>query len=171
MEDIYEQIFEMAIKEVPNQHFRWEGEEVVIYKGFRISKKDGEYFWKDARHSDYFDPVDPDITEKILEIGFKKTIIEVMRHTDKDRLLDLKRKMEKLDAETKYWVKEASKAYNKMIKKTKNEVDQNKIKAAKSKYEKDKSKFLKKRGVVKSEKDALQSDIDLFESRIKMYNN
>lgn len=171
MKDIYRQIFEMAIKEVPHQLFKWADEEVIIYKGFRVSKKGDEYFWKDARHSDYFAPVDPDITEKIFELGFKKTIIEVMKHTDKDRLLKLKREMERLDAEVRYWISKSSAAYNKMISATKDCDDKKKIRSEISKYERAKSRFAKKRGVLKSEKESLQGDIDFFEARIKTYQN
>lgn len=169
MRDIYRQIFEMAIKEVPQNVFEWADEKVVIYKGFRISKKGDDYFWKDARYNDYFDPVDPVITEKILELGFKKTIIEVMKHTDKDKLLQLKREMERLDAEVKHWIGKSSAAYNKMVSATKK--NKNKAESEKKKYEKAKSRFAKKRGVLKSEKEALQADINFLESRIKIYQD
>ena len=170
MQDIYRQIFEMAEKELSHRVFIWYGEEAYIYRGFRISRKNNNYQWKDARYSDYMEEVDPLITEKILELGFCNAITEVMKHTDKIRLRQLKRNMEKLDAEVEHWIKEASKSYNKMKRAT-NSSDSEKALAAKKKYEKEKSRFAKKRGVIKSEREALQGDINFYESRINMYKN
>lgn len=161
----------MAVKEVPHKHFIWVDGEAVIYKGFRISKKGDVYSWHDARYSDYMEPVDPIITSKIIELGFCNAITEVTKHTDKIRVVELAREMEKIDAEVTYWTSEAYKAHNKSIKNQKKTKESAKLEAIKKKYEKEKSRFAKKRGVLKSEREALQADINFYESRVKLYNN
>lgn len=170
MQDTYRQIFEMAKRDCPEQVFRFHSEEAVIYFGFRISKKDGEYRWRDARFNDYFEPVDPIITEKILELGFKECILQVIRHTDEDRVVKLNRDMKQIEAEIDYWTAQASKAHNRMKKQvSKAQKDKEKIAKIKERCEKKKKKYAKKRGVLKSEKEALQADIKFYESRIKLY--
>ena len=178
MQDIFKQIFELAIKERPTILQSFSHEEAILYKGFKISKIKNDYKWEDTRYDNYYEPVDPKITEKVLENGFIKTLNEVMHHNDLDKVLNIHREVEKIDAEVSYWTKESTKLWNEFNNKSKkieeDEVDKGKketrISALRKKYERDKSLYQKKRRVLAEEKEEIRKDLVFYETRIKMYN-
>lgn len=180
MKDIFQKIFQMAVEELPDRHQTFQGEEAVLYRGFKISKVKDEYDWQDTRYSNYYEPVDPKVTENVLENGFSVTLNEVMLHNDKDKVLTLSREIEKKDAQIAYWAKESTKiwtTYNKkrtLINKDE-KIDENlrEVRKAtlKKRYEKKKDLFQKKRRVISEEREDLKVDKKFFESRIKLYNN
>lgn len=180
MQDIFKQIFEMAIKELPPRHQSFIGEEAVLYKGFKISKIKDKYFWQDTRYSNFYEVVDPKVTKKVLENGFSVTLNEVMLHNDKDKILILSREIEKKDALIGYWTKESTKIWTNYNKKRLNinkdekiTHEEKKLKRnnLKKRYDKKKDLFQKKRRVISEEREELKADKKFFESRIKLYNN
>ncbi len=159
----------MAKRDCPEKIY-FSPDECVIFYGFRISKIGNVYHWHDARYSDYFEPVDPIITEKVLELGFKECILQVIQHTDKERVVKLQRDLREIDAEINYWTAQASKAHSKMKKDVSGaEGDKEKIATIKKRFETKKNRFAKKRGVLKTEREALQADIKFYQSRVKLY--
>ena len=74
MQKIYRKIFEIACTELPHKHYIFGGEECVMYRGFKISLKEGVFYWEDTRDNNYYEPVDPLITNNILISGFLKTL-------------------------------------------------------------------------------------------------
>ena len=167
MEETYHKIFEMAVEELPNRHQTFQDEEAVMYRGFKISKRKTVYQWQDTRYSNYYETVDPKVTENVLENGFSVTLNEVMLHNDKDKVLNLSREIEKRDALIAYWAKESTKiwtAYNKrrtvINKDEKIDEDLRATRKAtlKKRYEKKKDLFQKKRRVISEERDDLKAD-------------
>ena len=180
MQDTLKKIFEMAILELPRRHQTFHDEEAVLYRGFKISKKNKLYYWQDTRYSNYYEPVDPKITEKVLENGFVITLTQVMSHNDKEKILDLTREIEKKDALIAYLAKESTKLWTSYIKKRtlinkdnkiQDEVKKTKKDTLKRRYEKKKNLYQKKRRVISEEREELKVDLKFFESRIKLYNN
>ena len=180
MQDIFRKIFNMAARELPDKYQTFHGEDAILYRGFKISKTKKGYSWKDTRYSDFYEPVDPKITEKVLEKGFCVTLNEVMLHNDKDKILNLLREIEVKDALISFWVKESTKIwtnYNKkrllINKDTKTTDEEKKVKRdlIRKRYEKKKTLYQKKRGVISEEREALKADLKFFESRVNLYNN
>lgn len=179
MQDIFRDIFQMAIQELPDRHYTFVGEEAVIYKGFKISLKEGVYYWQDTRYDDFYEVVDPKVTENVLSKGFSITLNEVMLHNDHDKVLNLSREIEKKDALIAYWAKESTKlwtTYNKrrtLINKDEKEDEKTKLSrkaTLKKRYEKKKNLYQKKRRVISEEREELKNDKKFFENRIKLYN-
>lgn len=180
MQDIFKQIFKMAIKEMPTRYHIFIGEKAVLYKGFKISKIKNEYFWQDTRYSNFYEVVDPKVTKKALENGFSVTLNEVMLHNDIDKVLILTRNIEKKDALIAYWTKESTKIWT-IYNRKKNSINKDKkithyeVKLKnnnlKKRYEKKKSLYQKKRRVISEEREDLKADKKFFESRIKLHNN
>lgn len=180
MQDILRQIFDMAVKELPDRYQTFHNEEAVLFKGFKISKDKDGYHWYDTRYSNYYEPVDPKVTENILENGFSFTLTEVMLHNDKDKVLTLAREIEEKDNLIVYWTSESSKLwanYNKRRKSVNeneelSKAEKDKKKASlKKRYERKKNLYQKKRRVISEERDELKADKKFFESRLKLYNN
>ena len=180
MQSIYKKIFEIAVAELPEKHYIFIGEEAVLYRGFKSSKSNKSYNWQDTRFSNYYEPVDPKITENILLKGFTKTLTEVMIHNDKDKLLTISREICEKDALIAYWAKESTRIwaeYSKKIRvlnkneKIKDEVKKKRKSSAKKGYMKKKSLYNKKREVIHKERLELKEDIKFFEARIRLYNN
>jgi hypothetical protein len=170
MQDTLKEIFDMALRDCPEKLFRFSGEEYIIFYGFRISRKGNVYEWKDARYNDYFEPVDPIITEKILELGFKECILKIVQHTNQERIVKLNRDLMEIDAEINHWTSLSSKAYNDMKKAlSEAEADPEKVADITKRFESKKKSFAKKRGVLKIEREALMADIKFYQSRIKLY--
>lgn len=169
----------MALIEVETPPFRFPEETVIIYKGFRVSRNsDGVYSWKDVRFSDYYEDVDPLITEKILELGFVNTLTMVMVHSDEDKLVRLNRRIINIDLEISYWVNKATQAYNdkkRSIRKANSSKSlsesgkKKKIASANRKYEKDKKLYEKKRRVLSEEKETIKLDLIFYENRINLF--
>lgn len=180
MQEIHRRIYEMALVEVARPPFDFLTEEVIIHKGFRICRTNkGEYHWKDARFDDYYEDVDPIITEKVLEIGFVKTLTLVMIHNDHDKLIELARRIVTIDKEIEYWVNQSTEIFNnrkrnvRSINQSKtlsNETKRKRIITANRKYEKDRKLFEKKRRILKEEKDDVRVDQTFYSSRIKAFN-
>jgi len=179
MQDIFKQIFDRAVSELPNRLQAFQDEDAVLYRGFKISKRKEGYYWQDTRYSNFYEKVDPKITEKVLENGFALTLNEVMLHNDKDKVLSLSREIEKKDALIAYWAKESTRiwtAFNKrknvISKDTKTDEETKLIRRAtlKERYEKKKDLFHKKRKVISEEREELKADMKFFDSRIKLYN-
>lgn len=180
MQDTFEKIFNIAIKDVPNNHFVFSGEEAVIYRGFKISKTKRGYKWQDTRYSDFYEVVDPKVTENVLEKGFSVTLTEVMLHSDRDKVLVMGREIEEKDSLIAHWAKESTRLWtdysrkrnniNKDIK-TEDEVKRVKKASLKKRYEKKKALYQKKRRVITEEREDLKADLKFFESRLKLYNN
>jgi len=179
MQDTYQKIFEIAVDELPDRHFTFHNEEAVLYRGFKISKNKDGYKWQDTRYSDFYEIVDPRITENVLKRGFSVTLNEVMLHNDEEKVLNLSREIEKKDALIAYWAKESTKLWTNYNKKrtiiNKDEKIDEDLKASrkatlKQRYEKKKNLYQKKRKVISEEREDLKVDKKFFESRIKLYN-
>tara|TARA_R110002074_G_scaffold189465_2_gene355244 strand:+ start:10496 stop:11041 length:546 start_codon:yes stop_codon:yes gene_type:complete len=181
MQDTYKRIYEMATEELSRKPFNFQNETTFIYKGFRISKSiKGVYDWKDVRFNDYYDEVDPLITEKVLELGFVDALMLVMIHNDQDKLIQLERRIINIDKEIEYWVKMSTEIYNdkrkELTKITKSktlkpETKEKRKATLEKKCEKYKALYEKKRRILKSEKDDIKADIVFYSSRIKSFNN
>jgi hypothetical protein len=181
MQDTYKLIFDIATKELPRNIQHFIHEDAILHRGFKISlDKKGNYNWFDTRYSNYYEKVDPLITKRIIEVGFVKTLGEVMNHSDKEKVLAINRDIESIEDTIKLLSKDSTKLwskYNQELKKTKNNENLNKGKkkqkltALRSKYESDKSKRQKSRNLLVGEKEALKVDLNFFSTRIKMYNN
>ena len=176
------EIFKLAEKEGLDIH-RFGGEKAIFCKGFKVSiNREGIYNWEDVRISDYFDKVDPSITQEILETGFfVDTLAEVRLHNDTEKLLIITREVEKLDKQTDYWVVRSNDNYLKYEKRinkiktsyfpTKKEQPskEDKIKGVERRYRASKTLFQKKRRILKEEKEDLMADYAFFQSRLKLY--
>lgn len=180
MQETYKIIYEMAEAEVPRPPFDFHTEKAIIHKGFRISKTiEGEYDWKDVRFDDYYEEVDPLITEKVLELGFVNALTLVMIHNDHDKLVKLNRRVINIDKEIEYWVNMSTAIYNArrrqitIINKSLTSEDSKRRKkiALNKKYEKDKILFEKKRRILKEEKDEVKIDYTFYNNRIRNFNN
>jgi len=181
MQEIYRQIYEMAVEEVPRPPFDFHNEKAIIHKGFRISKnKDGEYDWKDVRFDDYYEQVDPLITEKVLELGFMNALTLVMIHNDQDKLIQLNRRVISIDKEIEYWVNRSTEIFNEKKKsvsaisrsKTLSKATKKKrLDTANRKYDRERRLFEKKRRILKEEKDDVRIDQTFYSNRIKSFNN
>tara|TARA_R110002167_G_scaffold331706_1_gene538422 strand:- start:68181 stop:68738 length:558 start_codon:yes stop_codon:yes gene_type:complete len=180
MQETLEQIFRIACRELPHKHHSFGDEEAVMYKGFKISKKDHTYFWEDTRYDGYYEPVDPLITERVLSNGFSKTLTQVMSHKDKDKLLKITREIEKIDKQKNHWIKKSTQNWNK-YKIQKDLISKNtdlsnkdileKTGSIELRYEKYKNLYKKKRRILKVEKEELMVNYHFYESRIILYNN
>jgi len=181
MQETYRKIYEMALSELAKPPFDFEDELVFIHKGFRIGKTiKGEYSWKDVRFDDYYEEVDPLITEKVLELGFVKTLTLVMIHNDRDKITELERRVININKEIEYWVNMATEIYNDKRKETAKvnrsktlspETKKKRKASLVKKYEKNKLLFEKKRRILKSEKDDVKIDHNFYSNRIKTFNN
>jgi hypothetical protein len=179
MQETNQIIYEIALTEIPTKLHKFHDEDAIFYNGFKISlKKGGTYAWEDVRYSNYYEPVDPKITEQVLLQGFTKTLNEVMYHNDLDKVLNIKREVEKIDALIRGWTIKSTDLwnnYNRQTKTTKaNEVDEGKKKTRlstlKKRYEKSKALYQKKRRVLVEEKEEVRKDLVFYETRIQMYN-
>ncbi len=181
MKDITQIIYEIALEEMPHSVREFTYEDVIFFRGFRISKHiDGYYEWYDTRHSNYYEIVDPDISDRVLQVGFEQTITEVMVHTDKRKIVELNREIERMDAIVSYWVKESSKLWpqldkgrNKVFKNKKTSKDEVKKRVDKlvKKFEDKKALYQKKRRVILEEKEVLKRDKKFYEARQILYSN
>jgi hypothetical protein len=181
MQGIYKQIYEMALEEVDRPPFNFHTEQVIIHKGFRVSKTiDGVYDWKDVRFDDYYEEVDPLITEKVLELGFVNALTLVMIHNDADKLIELNRRVINIDKEIEYWVNKSTEIYNNRKKAISTinrsetlskETKRRRLTSADKKYDRDRRLFEKKRRILKEEKDDVKVDQIFYNNRIKSFNN
>jgi hypothetical protein len=179
MQDTHKKIFEIASNEQLTHTHTFHNETSILHRGFKISLTNkGEYTWEDTRYSNYYEPVDPKITEQVLLKGFIRTLNEVMHHNDKDKVLEIKREVEEIDAQIRDWSRKSTELWNNYNKNTKtaeaNEVDEGKKKTRlstlKKNYERDKNLFQKKRRVLVEEKEEVRKDLVFYEARIQMYN-
>ena len=180
MQKTYRKIFEMACKEFPHKHFVFILEEAVLYRGFKISLKEGVYYWQDTRNNGYYEPVDPLITENVLKRGLYKTLTLLVIHTDKEKIRSLDRGIFKIEREMQYWSLKSSeiwRAYKKNEKGIKSNVKltniqkTDKISILEKRYEHKKNLYIKKRKVLKEEQEQLEADHVFYKSRIKSYKN
>lgn len=170
----------MALTEVLRPPFIFNDESVIIYKGFRVSyTTGGTYSWKDVRFNDYYEDVDPLITEKILDLGFVKTLTLCMIHSDQDRLTQFNRRVININKEIEHWVVKSTEIYvSKNIDILKIDdnnclslVEKNKLKDKIIKeYNKQRSLFERKRRLLKNEKDKIKNDQDFYTNRINNFN-
>ena len=101
-----------------------------------------------------------------------------MHHSDLDKVLNIKREVEKIDAQIKAWTSKSTELWNnykRNIKTTEgNEIDKGKKKAKlytlKRRYESNKKLYQKKRRVLSEEKEEARKDLVFYEARIQMYN-
>lgn len=181
MQDTYKKIYEMAVSEVERPPFDFEKESVVIHKGFRIGRTiEGEYSWKDVRFDDYYEEVDPLITEKVLELGFVKALTLVMIHNDHDKIIELERRIINIDKEIEYWVGESTQIYNEKKRETAKitrsktlspETKKKRKASLQKRYDKNKRLYEKKRRILKEEKDDIRIDHSFYSNRIRNFNN
>jgi hypothetical protein len=179
MQDVLEKIFLMATEELPHKVFNFGGEQTVLYKGFRISKKRGKYFWFDTRYDGYYDPVDPIITNNILQEGFYVTLNKLMVHNDRERLHDIVSEIETLNNRIQKWIDKANENWNAFLRQRKgirasermsDSQKKEKIKRLKKAQERKKKVYQKKRRVLREQKQKLESDRAYYVSRIKSIN-
>lgn len=180
MQRMYRKIFKMACEELPHRHHVFITEEAVMYRGFKISLKDGKYYWHDTRYTNYYEPVDPLITENVLIDGFYNTITLVMIHNDDDKMCEIRRETFNIEQQIKYWVNKSSENWRNFKKqevgilsnlKLTPEQIEHKITVLDSKYLRKKDLYIKKRGVLKQEREQLEADMAFYLSRIKSYKN
>lgn len=179
MQKTWKQIYEMACEELPHKLFNFGNERFILYRGFRISKLDGEYKWQDVRNDSFYTPVDPIITKHILDNGFFKTLTELMVHNDKERLYQLNKRADEIERETKGWTNKSSENYRNFKKSetviienlnlTPDQID-HRIEALNKKYMRNKNLYAKKRRVLKEERKEVEAQTVFYESRIKLYN-
>jgi hypothetical protein len=181
-QDIHREIFYLACHELPNRIHTFKGEEVIFYKGFRISRLDHVYQWQDIRYNDYYEPVNKFVTDNILKSkdGFCRTLVKVMAHNDLEKLDNLKRDIEKLNAQTAYWVKKSSENWSRRVSQRKgitnnetlsDEEIKDKLIKLNNKYNNNRLLYEKKRNILKEEKEDIQADIVFYNSRIRNHRN
>lgn len=179
MHDVRKLVFEIAKKEFPRRLVNSGGEQFIIHRGFKTGLKNGEYIWKDVRHDNFYNEVDPLITEKVLELGFDKTLKMVMFHDDKNKLLMLARRIERINAETMYWVNMSTEIWNRYKrqlislgkKSASNEAIKKRKEYFKKNYERKRALYNKKRRVLKEEKEEVFADYAFYDNRIKTYSS
>jgi hypothetical protein len=180
VQQAYQQIFEMACKELPHKHHKFKGEEYVMYRGFKVSLKCNKFYWQDTRYTDFYEPVDPFITENILIEGFYTTITNVMTHNDNEKVYNISIELFNISEQVKFWVNKSSENWRSfksqetiMLSNTK--LTQDQIEHGKNvfnnKYLEKKNLYIKKRGVLKQEREQLEADKAFYQSRIKSYKN
>lgn len=181
MQDIYKKIYEMAALEIELPPFDFGAENAFIHKGFRISKTiKGEYSWKDVRFDDYYEEVDPLITEKVLELGFVKALTLVMIHNDHDKIIQINRRTINIDMEINNLVIMATNSYNEKRRNT-SKVERSKTLSEESKkkrkvnliirLEKSKALLEKRRRILKSEREDLKIEQAFYTGRIKAFED
>jgi hypothetical protein len=171
-------VFEIAKKEFPRRLVNSGGEQFIIHRGFKTGLKNGEYVWKDVRHDNFYNEVDPLITEKVLELGFDITLKTVMVHDDKNKLLILSRRMERIDAETMYWVNMSTEIWNRYKRQqisvanrsASKELLKKRTEYFKRSYKRKRALYNKKRRILKEEKEEVFADYVFYDNRIKTYN-
>lgn len=178
MQKMYSKIFKMACEELPHRHLVCVSEEFVMYRGFKISLKDGEYYWQDTRYTNYYEPVDPLITENIFIDGFYNTITQVMIHNDDEKMCEIGRETFSIEQQITYWSNKSSENWRifksqetgilSSLKLTTEQIE-HKITILNAKYIKKKNLYIKKRGVLKQEREQLEADMAFYLSRIKSY--
>ena len=180
MQETYKKIFEMGCREVPHRHFDFVLEEAVMYRGFKISLKEKVYYWEDTRNSNYYDPVDPVITENVLKRGFFIGLTLLMIHTDEEKLHVLGRDIFEMDEQINYWVIKSSENWRNLKSQEKGiklspKLDpvqkESRIQLLTKKYHEKKNLYIKKRRVLKEEQEQLEADHAFYSSRIKSYKN
>ena len=176
-QDTNRQIFYLACRELPNKiHTTGNQEECIFFKGFKISRINNYYIWEDIRYDDYYEPVNKFITQNILKEGFCKTLTKVMVHNDIEKLENLTRDVEKLNAQINYWVKKSMKNWNR-YKEQKTGIINNetlsedekkeKLRILIGRHDKNKDLYSKKRRVLIEEKDNLKADISFYKVRVQ----
>jgi hypothetical protein len=179
MQEVYKQIYDMAEEEVNLAPFDFGGEKVIFYKGFRSSKSsDGSYGWKDMRHDEYYEDVNPLITERVLEVGFKDTLTEVLIHDDYDKIVKLNRRVIAINSEITFLVKKSIEAYN-QNKRLLREITYNpdltdlikeqRLEVISIKHEKRRKSLKHRRRFLRTEKDAINKEVIYYKERIKHY--
>lgn len=179
MKDILEQIYRKAKEELPLHYHEFKGESAIMYKGFKVSRSSEGYKWEDMRYSNYYEEVDPRITEEIIRTTFSKTISDVMNHDDKEKITFLKRDIVDTNNLIQLWTKESTYLWNNYKKKIKGiesdkkltyEIKDKRKVGATAKYNTKKALFQKKRKVLSEKKDCLNADLKFFEARVKSNN-
>lgn len=168
----YERLFELAVQQAPQNLFSFANEDCVIFKGFKVSRqKDGQYLWRDVRTSDFYDDVDPLVTEKILETGdFVGTLERVQHHDDHEKVAHIKRCIRELQAGIDRRIQLSQQYFDKsqeMLDEASTDVEVSKIKKRLRRYL---SVQEKKRNVLRSEIELMQEDLLFIENRISLYN-
>lgn len=179
MQGTYKDIYEMALRECGGSLFNFPNESAIIHKGFKISlDNNGLYHWKDVRFSDYYEDVDPLITEKVLEMGFDRALTIVRGHNDEDKITSIKMQLINMDNEILFWVKESTKSFtnkNNKISEIRNsktmspEAKEKRIYYANKRHMREKGINEKKRGVIKREKERLKLDLMFYENRLSVF--
>ena len=178
MQETYKKIFEMACREVPHRHFNFMQEQAVIYRGFKISLKGGTYHWEDTRNSNYYELVDPVITENILKRGFFIGLTLLMIHTDEEKVHILKRDIFQRGEEINYWTSKSSENWRNLKNQEKalqlnSKLDpvqkQSRLQLLTKKYYEKKNLYVKKRKVLKEEQEQLEADHAFYSSHGRIH--
>lgn len=178
IQETYRKIFKMACREFPHKHFIFIGEEAVLYRGFKISLKEGVYYWQDTRNNSYYEPVDPLITENVLKRGVFKSLTLLMLHTDEEKIRHLNRSLFERERQISHWSKKSSANWRTLKRNEKGirsnskltqQQKQDKLLLLDNKYFHRKNLYIKKRRVLKEEQEQLEVDHSFYLSRIKSY--
>ncbi|MGB3491890.1 MAG: hypothetical protein WBA57_04130 [Elainellaceae cyanobacterium] len=171
----------MASSELARPPYDFGSDNAFIHKGFRVGKSvKGEYSWRDVRFDDYYEEVDPLITEKVLELGFVKALTLVMIHNDHDKIIQLDRRIININNEIEHWVVMATEIYNEKRRETAKinrsktlspETKKKRKATLMKKYNKNKALFEKRRRILKAEKDDVKIDRNFYSSRIRAFKN
>ncbi len=166
-----EKIYNIALKEMPDKLHIFHNERAIMYRGFKVSLTDeGEYHWYDTRFSNYYERVDPLITEKVLANGFALTLTQVMLHSDEEKILSISRDIEIKKAMIAYWVRISAKEWHKLNAKLKLFRTKKEREKLNKQYEVKKKLHAKKRRVLQEEIFEMKEEIKFFKSRVKLYN-
>tara|TARA_R110000803_G_scaffold78075_1_gene143080 strand:+ start:6792 stop:7418 length:627 start_codon:yes stop_codon:yes gene_type:complete len=177
-QETHKKIFQMACGEFPHKHFTFNGEEAVLYRGFKISLKEGNYNWQDTRNDNNYQSVDPLITENILKRGFYVTLTLLMLHTDKEKMVRLDREIFERERQIKYWSGKSSEIWRTLKKQQKGIRENGNLSGTQKKqklslldrrYKRKKNLYIKKRKVLKEEQEQLEANHAFYVSRIKSY--
>lgn len=101
--------------------------EFVIYKGFKLSERNNEYYLQDVRFSNLYNEVGKEDLDKFLRLGFKNGADLISFERDSMRILSYKKRIESLLAKKGKFEKELVKrrAFNeKRIRNADNKIEE-----------------------------------------------
>jgi hypothetical protein len=89
--------------------FKTYDSDFIIYKGFKLSKRNNEYYLQDVRFSNLYTEVSKENLDKFLKLGFKKGADLISFERDSMRVISYKKRTEALYDKRKLFEKELPK--------------------------------------------------------------
>ena len=180
MQNAHEIIFKIACEELPHKRMVLGNAESIMYRGFKISKEGGKYYWQDTRYNNYYEPVDPHITANILKEGFLKTLTEVRIYNDQEKVYQIEQEILEIERSIGYWIGKSYENWDAFknqktgilsnLKITPQQIE-HKLTVLNKKYLQKKNLYMKKRGVLKEERARLKTEKTFYLSQIQIYKN